>query len=66
MRGQEEGRTLWNAGELGPLKRKLLLSVSAKSPRGCDHAFCLSCIRGWRREREQQAQPDTATPTVLT
>ncbi|CAE7711316.1 MKRN [Symbiodinium sp. CCMP2456] len=20
----------------------------------CDHAFCLSCIRGWRREREQQ------------
>ena len=22
---------------------------------GCDHAFCLSCIRGWRREREQQA-----------
>lgn len=20
----------------------------------CDHAFCLSCIRSWRREREQQ------------
>ncbi|CAE8655657.1 unnamed protein product, partial [Polarella glacialis] len=20
----------------------------------CDHAFCLSCIRGWRREKEQQ------------
>mmetsp|Transcript_9875 Transcript_9875/g.17203 ORF Transcript_9875/g.17203 Transcript_9875/m.17203 type:complete len:166 (-) Transcript_9875:74-571(-) len=22
----------------------------------CDHAFCLSCIRGWRREREQDRQ----------
>ena len=22
----------------------------------CDHAFCLSCIRGWRREREQDKQ----------
>jgi len=22
----------------------------------CDHAFCLTCIRGWRREREQDRQ----------
>lgn len=59
-RQQQPEKPQWDAFELEDAECGICFdSIRRKGERfgmleSCDHAFCLSCIRSWRKQREQQ------------